>query len=67
MSRSEDRRVLSAMRQLLYGGRREGGRTQYRSEKARETALRHKPWTRGRIGTIETAIARETIMGQKDE
>ena len=50
-------RVLSAMRRLLYGDRREGGERTGRT-KARETALRYRPWKRGKIGNIEKRISR---------
>jgi hypothetical protein len=50
--------VLSAMRRILYGDRREGGRTTYRAERARETALRYRPWERGKIGNVEKRISR---------
>lgn len=63
MARDENAVIIRSALRFLYGpARRSGGRTPYRSHRARETALKHRPWERGRIGAIEQAVHRELVL-----
>lgn len=63
MARNDDEMIVRTALRFLYGpAPRVGGRTPYRSRRARETALKFKPWTFGRVGSTEQAVLRELVL-----
>jgi hypothetical protein len=58
--------MASRLRLLLLGRHPQYRDTPARSARAKAIVAEHRPWEGGRIGKIETAIARITIMGDRD-
>jgi hypothetical protein len=58
--------MASRLRLLLLGCHPQYRDTPARSARAKAIVAEHRPWEGGRIGKIETHIARLTIMGGRD-
>lgn len=59
---TDDEVIVRTASRFLYGPtRRPGSGSAYQKLRARETALKHKLWQFGRIGSTELAVCRELI------